>query len=57
MTAAIAVEPEVSRSRARKDYVKPWIEKQEKMTFPTDILEGMGFKIVCKQCSSCHGCR
>lgn len=54
---AVAIEPMVGRPRTRKAYEKPWIEKQEKMTFPTDILEGMGFKLVCKQCSSCHGCR
>lgn len=37
-------------------YEKPKIEKQDKMTFPIDIVESKG-KVVCKQCSSCHGCR
>jgi hypothetical protein len=38
-----------------KKYEKPKIEKQAKMTFPIDTMETKG--TVCKQCSSCHGCR
>jgi len=38
-------------------YEKPTVIKSEKMTFPQDILEADGKRIVCKQCSSCHGCR
>ena len=40
----------------RQKYVKPVIVKMDKMTFPIDIIEARG-GIVCKQCSSCHGCR
>ena len=38
-------------------YEKPKIVKQTKMTFPTKILQAMGKGVVCRQCSSCHGCR
>jgi len=40
-----------------KKYEKPVIVKQTKMTFPIDILEANGKNFVCRQCSSCHGCR
>lgn len=40
-----------------KKYEKPVIVKQTKMTFPVDIMEANGKGVVCKQCSSCHGCR
>lgn len=40
-----------------KKYQKPKIQKVEKMTFPTEIINKNGNKIVCRQCSSCHGCR
>jgi len=38
-------------------YEKPIIIKQKKMVFPSQILEANGKRIICKQCSSCHGCR
>lgn len=38
-------------------YEKPIIVKVEKMIFPIEILSNNGNRIVCKQCSSCHGCR
>lgn len=41
----------------KKKYEKPVIIKQTKMTFPIDILNKHGKGQVCKQCSSCHGCR
>lgn len=40
-----------------KNYEKPIIIKQIKMTFPIDILETNNKNYVCRQCSSCHGCR
>ena len=40
-----------------KKYEKPVITKQTKMTFPIDIMEASGKGVVCRQCSSCHGCR
>lgn len=38
-------------------YVKPTIIKESKMTFPIQIINAKGEKVVCRQCSSCHGCR
>lgn len=40
-----------------KKYQKPEIKKVDKMTFPTEVINKDGNKIVCRQCSSCHGCR
>ena len=40
-----------------KGYKKPEIKKAEKMIFPTEIINKDGNRIVCRQCSSCHGCR
>lgn len=37
-------------------YERPIVVKVGKMVFPTEILS-KGGKIVCRQCSSCHGCR
>lgn len=39
-----------------KRYEKPVFVKVSKMVFPIEIVSE-GRKIVCKQCSSCHGCR
>lgn len=38
-------------------YEKPVLEKAKGMTFPREIMEANGKRVVCKQCSSCHGCR
>ncbi len=38
-------------------YVPPVLVKQIKMRFPIQIIEANGKRVVCKQCSSCHGCR
>jgi hypothetical protein len=42
-------------------YEPPFIEKTEKMTFPTEWIKDYLIKgdkeIYCRQCSSCHGCR
>lgn len=40
-----------------KSYEKPVIKKMEKMTFPIEIINSKGKRIVCRQCSSCHSCR
>lgn len=40
----------------KRPYEKPVIEKVNKMIFPQEIMT-KGGRIVCKQCSSCHGCR
>jgi len=42
--------------KSKETYKKPEIKKATKMTFPTEILNA-GTRIVCRQCSSCHGCR
>lgn len=44
-------------TRRGKDYKKPEIKKEEKMNFPLEIINAKGEKVVCRQCSSCHGCR
>ena len=38
-------------------YAKPEIKKEEGMKFPLDIINSLEGKVVCRQCSSCHGCR
>ncbi len=40
-----------------KSYEKPQIKKQEKMTFPLRGVEDPERHMLCRQCSSCHGCR
>ena len=41
----------------KKPYEKPVFEKQETMRFTEETIEAATGKLVCKQCSSCHGCR
>jgi len=36
---------------------KPKIVKLKKMSFPMEVIKATRKGIVCKQCSSCHGCR
>ena len=38
-------------------YERPIITKEKKMTFPLEIIQANGKRVVCKQCSSCHSCR
>lgn len=38
-------------------YERPIVIKEKKMVFPVQIIEANGKRVVCKQCSSCHGCR
>lgn len=40
-------------------YQKPLIMKQSKMIFPIRAIENnlANEKVMCRQCSSCHGCR
>lgn len=48
-------------SRDRREYEKPLFKLVEKMTFPFDAIKKHAkdkeSKYVCRQCSSCHGCR
>jgi len=41
----------------KREYIKPEIKKEETMKFPLEIINSLEGKVVCKQCSSCHGCR
>lgn len=38
-------------------YTPPILIKEKKMRFPLQIIEANGKRLVCKQCSGCHGCR
>jgi len=38
-------------------YEKPLLIKKEEMNFPIEIINSSGKRIVCRQCSGCHGCR
>lgn len=38
------------------EYEKPIVVKVKKMNFPMEII-AKGGRVVCKQCSGCHGCR
>ena len=44
-------------NRKSKQYVKPEIQRQDRMTFPVRGLKREGKDLACRQCSSCHGCR
>jgi cytochrome c len=42
----------------KKVYEKPTLKRERTMNFPVEIInKSSGKKIVCKQCSGCHGCR
>ncbi len=43
--------------KEKKTYKKPLLKKEKTMNFPVEIINSSGEKIVCRQCSSCHGCR
>jgi hypothetical protein len=43
--------------KKQKPYQKPFIKKEDRMTFPTEVIETSSKRVVCKQCSSCHGCK
>jgi hypothetical protein len=43
--------------KKKKPYETPMIKKEKTMNFPVEIINSSGKKIVCRQCSSCHGCR
>lgn len=46
------------RKTEKKDYAKPTLKKEKAMKFPVEIInKSTGNKIVCRQCSGCHGCR
>lgn len=41
----------------KQKYEKPAIQKEPVMNFPVEIINASGKRMVCRQCSSCHGCR
>ncbi len=41
----------------KKKYEIPTLKKEETMNFPLEIINDSGNKVVCRQCSGCHGCR
>lgn len=41
----------------KRTYERPILVKEKRMDFPVQIIEANGKRLVCKQCSSCHGCR
>jgi len=43
--------------KKRVSYEHPVLVKEKKMTFPMQIIEANCKRVVCRQCSSCHGCR
>ena len=45
------------RPPEKAQYEKPIVQKMKRMTFPVDIIQANGQRLVCKQCSSCHACR
>ena len=42
---------------AKLSYERPIVVKEREMNFPLEIIQANGKRVVCKQCSSCHGCR
>jgi len=50
---------EVSSENINKiPYEKPVVERMTGTGFAVEIITGRGKeRLVCKQCSSCHGCR
>jgi len=47
----------MTKTANKKQYEKPKATKQKKMTFTTRNLASSEANVVCRQCSSCHGCR
>jgi hypothetical protein len=48
----------VEKKATKKEvYERPTIAKERKMEFPLRLIIASGKKVVCNQCSSCHGCR
>lgn len=40
-----------------KVYTKPQIKQETDMSFMFDTIKKSKYKVSCRQCSSCHGCR
>ena len=48
---------QLQQAKAKQPYEAPVLVKETKMNFPLEIIQADGKRLVCKQCSSCHGCR
>jgi hypothetical protein len=48
---------QITQNKEKIGYQKPIFEKQQQMTFPTEIMEKINGGRFCLQCSGCHGCR
>jgi hypothetical protein len=46
-----------NKNREKAVYEKPLFQKQQQMTFATEIVEKINGGRFCLQCSGCHGCR
>ena len=55
------IERSVEKNFKRRKYEKPFFKLEEKMTFMYEGIKAIakenGIEYVCRQCSSCHGCR
>jgi hypothetical protein len=40
-----------------KIYTKPEIKQETSMNFMFDTIKKSKYRVSCRQCSSCHGCR
>ena len=45
------------KNNKKMAYEKPVLKKETTMKFPIEIINSAGKRIVCRQCSGCHGCR
>lgn len=45
------------KERKKKAYEKPVLKKEKTMNFPVEIIDSLGKRIACRQCSSCHACQ
>lgn len=52
----MAKQTENKETKDKPAYEKPFIKKETQMNFPVEIIDSLGSKIVCRQCSGCHGC-
>jgi hypothetical protein len=46
------------KKNRKESYESPVLKKEKTMNFPMEIINTpSGKRIVCRQCSGCHGCR
>jgi len=54
---ALLKEEGKKENEKKQKYEKPFLNKEKVMNFPVEIINSAGRRIVCRQCSSCHGCQ